>query len=55
MEQGFRVTAALDAQRESFVATLSAAYAHDDLTLEVIEERLELVYRARDGAELRGR
>lgn len=42
----------LDAARERAVQLLSYGYAYDRLTLEEVERRLELAYRARTPAEL---
>jgi hypothetical protein len=43
----------LEAAREHAVQVLSYSYAYDRLSLEEVERRLELAYRARNPAELR--
>ena len=43
----------LPAERERTIEELSLHFAHDNLTLEELERRLELAYRATSVAELR--
>jgi len=48
----YRLPVSLEAAREQAVQLLSHHYAYDRLSLEQVEERLELAYRARTVAEL---